>query len=96
MILSVGVSARIGDAVRLAERMRELLADGELSVTVDLTETTTADVTLFQLLSAFGESLRRRGGRLSFRGLPPSHPVLAVAFTLGIALEGLPETEAAP
>ena len=85
--LSLDAAAQVSGAAKLAEYLRSILAEKALLVCLDLSALTQVDVTFFQILFAFNDSLGRQGRHLVVKSLPSDHAVLQTAALLGIELE---------
>lgn len=68
----------------LSSRLKVLLADGTSPVLLDLSAVESVDVTFFQLLISFQNSLKAQGRVLQLGLLPEDHVVRVRARTFGL------------
>jgi len=85
--LTVGPSARIEDAESLAAEMKALLQGEAAVVEVDVGGVESVDVSFFQLLFAFQQSLGDQKRQLTVVPISENHVVAQTGRLLGLPLE---------
>ena len=88
LVLVLSGRAQVLEADEAARSLGEILKTKPKTVTLDLEPLETADVTFFQLILGFRQSLADQGQTLVIKPLPADHPVLETAGLLGISLGG--------